>query len=93
MPRSWSTALLSAALTIPVVMAPVVLRAEDHNYHDKDHNDDHRWNSHEDKAYRMYVKEKHIKYHDFSKLKAEEQQSYWGWRHGHSDAQLKIEIR
>jgi hypothetical protein len=78
-------------------MTPVVLRAEDRNaernYHDRDHNDDHKWNSHEDRAYRMYAKERHLKYRDFSKLKAEEQQSYWGWRHDHSDAQLKIEIR
>ena len=28
----------------------------------------------------------------FSKLKDNDQQAYWGWRHDHSDEQLKIVI-
>jgi hypothetical protein len=87
-----NAALVGAVLITPVV-APTALRADDHKYHDAKHNDDHEWNSHEDKAYRMYVKENHGKYRDFGKLKEEERQSYWDWRHEHSDAVLKINIR
>ncbi len=89
--RFWNAVILGAVLLSPV--APTVLRAADKNYHDKAHNDDHAWNSHEDKAYRIWAKENHRKYRDFGKLKEEDQQAYWGWRHEHSDALLKIDIR
>jgi len=92
-----SVILLSAALIVPAIIAPTALRAEDkkaaRSYHDKQHNDDHEWNSHEDQAYRAYAKENHRKYSDFNRLKDNDQQAYWGWRHEHSDAQLKINIR
>lgn len=93
-PRFWNAALLGAALIIPVAIAPATLRADDkaRTYHDKQHNDDHEWSSHEDKAYRIWVKENHRKYSDFAKLSEGDQQAYWGWRHEHSDALLKIDI-
>ena len=94
MTRLWHTALLSVALMAPIGIVPTALRAEDHKtYHDKGHNDDHEWNSHEDQAYRMWVKENHRKHVEFSKMKAADQEAYWGWRHNHSDAELKINIR
>ena len=96
MPRFLNTALLSAALMIPIGIAPRALRAEDkkgRNYHDKQHNDDHAWNGQEDKAYRLYAKQNHRKYGNFEKLNEDDQQAYWGWRHEHSDALLKIDIR
>ena len=92
MRRFFHTVLLGAALIAPVV-TPVVLRAEDHVYHDADRKDDHRWDQREDKAYRVWVKENHRKYRDFAKLKEEDQRAYWAWRHQHSDAELKINIR
>jgi hypothetical protein len=93
MPRFINVIMLTAALLSPV--APKMLAADNHgrSYHDKQHNDDHEWNSHEDKAYRMWAKENHRKYRDFAKLKEEDRQSYWAWRHDHSDALLKIEVR
>jgi hypothetical protein len=96
MTRFWNAALLGAALLAPVVMTPTTLRAADQKartYHDKQHNDDHEWSGHEDQAYRIWVKENHRKYNDFSRLKENDQQAYWGWRHEHSDALLKIDIR
>jgi type III secretory pathway component EscR len=94
--RFLNAALLGAALIIPVAMAPTALRAQDNkgtrSYHDKQHNDDHEWNNHEDQAYRMYAKQNHRKYHTFSTLNDNDQQAYWGWRHDHSDALLKINI-
>ena len=93
MSRFLSSALLGVALIIPTVVAPVALRAEDHkSYHDKKHNDDHDWNDHEDQAYRLYGKQTHHKYREFSTLNDNQQQAYWGWRHEHSDSLLKIEI-
>jgi hypothetical protein len=95
MTHFWSTALLSAALIVPVAMGPSALHAQDHSrtYHDKEHNDDHQWNNHENRAYRIYLKQNHRRYHDFSRQREEDQQAYWGWRHEHSDALLKIDIR
>ncbi len=83
--------LLGAALLVPT--APLALRADDRVYHDQKFNDDHKWDSHEDRAYRVWVKENHRKYQDFHKLKEEDRTSYWAWRHEHSDAVLKIDIR
>jgi hypothetical protein len=90
--RFLNTALLSAALLLPVAITPISLFADDKIYHDKQHNDDHHWNDHEDKAYRIWVKENHRKYSNFAKIKAEDQEAYWAWRHDHSDALLKIDI-
>jgi hypothetical protein len=81
--------LFSAALLVPVAI-PTSMMAQ--TYHDEKHHDDHQWNAHEDKAYRIWVKENHRKYGDFAKLKAEDQAQYWAWRHEHSDAVLKIDI-
>jgi hypothetical protein len=93
MPRFLNAVMLGTALIAPVVLAPNALLADDHKYHDQKHNDEHEWNAHEDRAYRMYVKENHHKYRDFAKLKEEDRQNYWAWRHEHSDAVLKIDIR
>jgi type III secretory pathway component EscR len=97
MSRFLNTALLGVALMIPVAMAPTALRAQENKgartYHDKQHNDDHEWNKNEDQAYRAYAKQNHRKYREFSTLNDDDQQAYWGWRHDHSDALLKINIR
>ena len=96
LPRICNVILLGAALMIPVALAPTTLQAEDNKartYHDKQHNDDHEWNSHEDQAYRAYAKQNHRKYVPFTKLKEDDQQAYWGWRHEHTDAQLNIVIK
>jgi hypothetical protein len=97
MPRFWNAALLGLALIAPLAVTPTALRAQDNKnartYHDKQHNDDHQWNTHEDQAYQVWVKDNHRKNTNFAKLKDTDQQSYWGWRHEHSDAVLKINIR
>lgn len=88
-----NVALLGALLLGPVTVMPTALRAQDHTYHDRAHNDDHVWNDHEDRAYRIWLKENHRKYRDFAKLKEEDRQAYWAWRHEHSDAELKLDAR
>jgi hypothetical protein len=97
MSRFWNLALLSAALMAPIAMTPTAMRAQDQRatrtYHDKQHNDDHAWNGQEDKAYSIYAKQNHRRNTEFSRLKENDQQNYWNWRHEHSDALLKIEIK
>ena len=97
--RFWNSTLnstlLGLALAASIAIAPTALRAERKplTYHDKQHNDDHEWNSHEDRAYRIYARDNHRKYSNFSRLKENDRQAYWGWRHEHSDALLNIEVR
>jgi hypothetical protein len=102
MPRFCNAALLGAALIVSLATMSPALRAQDQRttttttvrtYHDTQHNDDHEWNSREDRAYRAYTTEGHRKTVEFSRLPPTEQQKYWGWRHEHSDAQLKIDVR
>jgi len=97
MSRFLNAALLGAAVIASIAMPPTALRAADRNtartYHDVQHNDDHQWNRNEDQAYKVYVKDNHRKNTSFVKLKDSDQQNYWGWRHEHSDAVLKINIR
>ena len=95
-PRFWNAAVLATALLTPIAFAPTALRAQDHRatntYHDKKHNDDHEWNGQEDRAYGAWTKETHRKNTDFSKLKNNDQQAYWGWRHEHDDTVLRIRL-
>jgi len=93
MHRFLHVALLSAALVAPLALTTTALRADDRVYHDKGHNDDHHWDNHEDRAYRVYVKENHRKYRDFNRIPDADREAYWGWRHEHSDAILKINVR
>jgi hypothetical protein len=95
LPRFCGAALLGAALMLPMALTPTALLAQDRKnqiYHDKAHNDDHEWTSHENLAYQRYNRENHRKNVQFSRLNDENQQAYWGWRHDHSDAVLKINI-
>ncbi len=93
MPRFFNKVLLGAALIAPLAVVPAALRADDRKYHDEGHHDEHVWNSHEDKAYRIYLKENHRKYRNFEVLKENEREDYWRWRHDHDDTLLKINIR
>lgn len=94
--------VVAAVLMVPSAILPLRALAQEHReerrennqrYHDAKHKDDHDWNDHEDQAYRMWNQERHRTYTDFSKLRDRDRQAYWNWRHDHSDAQLKIEVR
>jgi hypothetical protein len=43
------------------------------------------WDAKEDAAYRHYLEEKKIAYHEWSKASRREQRDYWAWRHQHPD--------
>ena len=86
-------AMLGAAVIVPATVLTTALRADDRVYHDRDANDDHRWDRHEDRAYRIWLHENHRAYRDFARMREEDRRAYWHWRHEHSDAVLHIDIR
>lgn len=71
--------------------------ADDHHdkrYRDRAGHDYHVYNDDEDRAYRLYLGERHEDYRDFSKIKAAQRDSYFKWRHEHPDSVLfKVEVR
>ena len=99
MKRYFNIALAGTALVAGLALATHFAQAQDRKdapavtYHDKKGNDDHQWNGQEDKAYGIYQKDNHKKDVEFGKLKESDQQNYWNWRHQHSDALLKIDIK
>ncbi len=80
-----NAAVFGALLFGQMTIIPTAVRAEEHRYHDRDRHDDHVWNDREDRAYRMWLKETHRKHRDFDRLREEDRQAYWAWRHEHSD--------
>ena len=44
--------------------------------------------SREDRAYRVFLGEQHREYREFSRMKREDQQHYFKWRHEHPDQVL-----
>ena len=90
--------VLGAAWTASAAIAPAPLLARDDHRkerqsHDSNHNGDHQWNNREDRAYRIWAKENHRRYRQFSRLNERGQQAYWNWRHDHSDALLRNDNR
>jgi hypothetical protein len=83
-------------LTLSVLLiAPVAVRAQGHEgtnqqehdrmYQDRSHRDSHAWNADEDRAYRQYLQERRMRYHEFTRANQREQEDYWRWRHEHMD--------
>jgi len=57
--------------------------SQEHRYYDNEHNDYHRWSVDEDRLYRQFLAERHMKYREFERLSAKDQRRYWDWRHDH----------
>lgn len=64
-----------------------------HHVYDKHHKDYHDFDEHEDRAWRIYLQQRHHNFVDWDRASERERQDYWGWRHNHSDAVLQINIR
>ena len=64
-----------------------------HRLYDKHHKDYHDFDEHEDRAWRMYSQQHRQGYVDWDRANDRQRQDYWNWRHTHSDAVLKINIR
>jgi hypothetical protein len=96
--------ILGALLLGVALVTPVALKAQDESkkttttttttstetkrYYDPVEEDYHVWNDQEDRAYRVYLQEKHTDYVEFPKVKVTEQREYFKWRHGHPDSMI-----
>jgi hypothetical protein len=67
------------------LIATASLGACSHNrdIYDSGFNDHHRWDSHEEAAYRRWEVERQMQHADYSRRSADDQRSYWAWRHQH----------
>jgi len=81
--RVLSSALLASTFLIAAVGSGCSARVR---IYDEYHSDYHRWDRHEDGAYRRYWDERHEQYRDYDKLDKDEQKNYWNWRHEHQDS-------
>jgi len=81
--RHLSTALLAAASLAPVAISGCAARTR---VYDDYYSDYHYWNDREDRAYRMWLAERHYEYREYARLSHQQQHEYWTWRHNHPDA-------
>ena len=81
--RYLSTALLAAASLAPVAISGCAARTR---VYDDYYSDYHYWNDREDRAYRMWLAERHYEYREYARLSHQQQHEYWTWRHNHPDA-------
>ena len=49
--------------------------------YDQDYRDYHRWDDHEQRMYREWLRERNFAYIDFDQLTPRDQHDYWRWRH------------
>jgi hypothetical protein len=81
--RLFSTLVLAAASLAPIAISGCAARVR---VYDPYYSDYHYWDHREDRAYRMWLAERHYDYREFNRLNHEEQHEYWAWRHSHPDA-------
>jgi hypothetical protein len=78
---------LTALIAFPVASTGCAVRARARVY-DPYHNDYHRWDDNERRAYRHYWGEKHEQYRDYNRLNDAQKREYWDWRHHHPDGDI-----
>ncbi len=81
--RCFSTVLLAATSRLPLAISGCAARVR---VYDQYHSDDRDWNGREDRAYRVWLRERQYPYREFARLNHEEQRDYWNWRHNHPNA-------
>lgn len=81
--RLFRTIVLAAATLAPLVIASCAARVR---IYDDYHADYHYWNDREDRAYHMWLAERHYEYRDYHHLDHDQQRDYWNWRHHHPDS-------
>ncbi len=81
---------LGMALMLAALVGPFTLAAceGEIRFYDAPYGDYHRWDGHEEHAYRMYLEEHHRGYVEFRGLNQRDQDDYWRWRHDHDDRDL-----
>jgi hypothetical protein len=48
---------------------------------EREHRDYHRWDEHEERMYREWLRERNFAYINFDQLTERDQRAYWHWRH------------
>jgi len=80
-----SVLILVATFTAPAVLPAAQVRigvtVGRHRVYDRDHRDYHAWNSGENRAYRQYLAERHLRYVRYARPRRVQQSAYWQWRH------------
>jgi hypothetical protein len=80
-----SALILAATFTAPAVLpaAQVHLGVTigRHRVYDRDRRDYHVWDSGENRAYRQYLAERHLRYVRYARQQRVQQSAYWHWRH------------
>jgi hypothetical protein len=85
MKQHLGTFRLSAALVALGMFTGCAGARIGYRYYDPGHSDYHVWNDSERGYYNQWVIENHRQNQDFRKLRREDQQTYWQWRHDHPD--------
>jgi hypothetical protein len=84
--RHLRSILLSATLLVQVATTACAVRGETRlRIYDRDRDDWHNWDNHEDRVFRLYLGERHEEYREFRSLNDREKSEYWRWRHSHPD--------
>jgi hypothetical protein len=52
-------------------------------YYDAPHSDYHRWGAAERGPYSRWEAEQHRSHEDYRRLRQQDRQAYWNWRHDH----------
>lgn len=80
-----SALILAATFTAPAVLPAAQVRVGvtvgRQGVYDRDHRDYHVWNSGENRAYRQYLAERHLRYLRYARQRRVQQSAYWQWRH------------
>jgi len=85
--QSLGSLLLGAALATSAASVACAVRGEARiRYYDRDHEDWHYWDNHEEDRYRAYLNNRHQEYRDFRSLNDDEKKQYWNWRHKQTDS-------
>ena len=78
MKKRLGIAVLGIGLLVPTA---TMLQAQEHH----DAMAKHEWNDGEKDAWHRYLKEKHIKDHEWERASKRERANYWKWRDSHRD--------
>jgi hypothetical protein len=73
--------VVAAAILSPVIISGCAVHA---HYYDTAHRDYHTWGPAEREPYARWEAENHRPHTDYGKLKDDDRQAYWNWRHDHS---------
>ncbi len=92
--RSIAAILLSTVLAAPVASFAAPQHGDrddrdrrelrnDQRVYDPEYRDYHVWSDQEQRLYREYLDEHHMRDRAYSELSARQQRNYWKWRHEH----------